>query len=118
MGAFPQLVKFQLAATRRRLASLLKNLKCLALVSTRSHAKAAGDAALWVGRKCNVSTRSHAKAAGWGLPPNVMQTGRFNSQPREGGWKIRKPRPIKPMRFNSQPREGGWTGAREMSKML
>ena len=32
----------------------------------------------------------------------------FNSQPREGGWKLRHKAPPFLSDFNSQPREGGW----------
>ena len=32
----------------------------------------------------------------------------FNSQPREGGWRVQRVRTACRANFNSQPREGGW----------
>ena len=32
----------------------------------------------------------------------------FNSQPREGGWKMKSGTSNRSSNFNSQPREGGW----------
>ena len=55
---------FQLAATRRRLAISSVTFKIGRLVSTRSHAKAAGFVIRKRFFRRLVSTRSHAKAAG------------------------------------------------------
>ena len=33
----------------------------------------------------------------------------FNSQPREGGWRVQRVRTACRANFNSQPREGGWS---------
>ena len=57
-------------------------------VSTRSHAKAAGAGSMSKPNKFQVSTRSHAKAAGYFIYVGGAEMINFNSQPREGGWPI------------------------------
>ena len=80
------LVKFQLAATRRRLARLVRlswwGLTFQLAATRRRLVDLKDDLPGLQG----VSTRSHAKAAGWVIKISVKPWCRFNSQPREGGW--------------------------------
>ena len=78
-----------------------------------------------------ISTHSRAKAAGFGAPPAASTAiafqltaarrrlayvprfsppliTHFNSQPREGGWRVNNCLHCANWHFNSQPREGGW----------
>ena len=56
----------------------------------------------------NVSTHSRLKAAGLFFLRGKSRRNSFNTQPPEGGWKVRRYPPPWVYRFNTQPPEGGW----------
>ena len=58
-------------------------------VSTHSRPKAAGFFSLAAGQRLGVSTHSRPKAAGVALATFQDYIVRFNSQPPEGGWRLR-----------------------------
>ena len=99
---------FQLAATRRRLVwvqNLNHPLVQFQLAATRRRLELL---LVIYTHRSKVSTRSHAKAAG-GTDRFLRHSKiRFNSQPREGGWLPAWMWRRQAACFNSQPREGGW----------
>ena len=56
----------------------------------------------------SVSTHSRLKAAGSFDLANFSAFTGFNTQPPEGGWKVRRYPPPWVESFNTQPPEGGW----------
>ena len=80
-----------------------------AIVSTHSRPKAAGLQEVNILLNTGVSTHSRPKAAGLQFPHVRPPPSRFNTQPPEGGWVIRRHwTTLKGKGFNTQPPEGGW----------
>ena len=106
---------FQHTAARRRLGHDFFFGQFMCVVSTHSRPKAAGSRA-WFGLYSPlVSTHSRPKAAGPFLPTYHKRASCFNTQPPEGGWRVRTFQFVQPVfvSTHSRPKAAGDIGEKE-----